>query len=426
MQKFLSAYQILDKIYNQKTYVNIALKNLPKQNSAIVTNMVYGCIENDIELEYIINTLVKKIKDKEVFLLLKLGTYCVLHLNNLPDFYIVNTMVDLTKKLGFSSAAGLVNAVLKKVIKKEYKLPKTNATNYLSVTYSKPQWFIDELIKDYGKDFTTALLQFKPQRKTSIRVNKNLISVEKFKELLLEKNISFEQTKLSNCLYVSYPELLKNQDLNLYYTAQGLSSVFAVDMFDFSGVKTALDACAAPGGKSAYIAEKLGVNGKVESWDIHPHRIELIDKYMLNLQLKNYVAKVKDATVFNKEYFEKFDIVLCDVLCSGSGTFLDKPDVLLNKKPEDIKALNIQQKLILNNCSKYVKKGGQLIYSTCSILKSENEQIIDNFLKENKNFKLDLPEAKNIVFSHIKTNGICLFPHISETEGFFVSKMRKI
>lgn len=416
MKKYYDSYKILSDLYNGK-YLSQAMENLPAENGGFITRVVYGCLEKDIFLDYIIKQLVPKMKDKKLEIVLKIGTYSLLFMDNLPDYSIVNDCVELTRKVGLSSAAGLTNAVLKKVSKGEYRKP---AESNLSAIYSKPQWFINMLTKDYGKEFVKTLFSCDYKNKTTVRINRQTTNDQAFKEQLKALKIPFTSTVLDNALEVDYSRLLKEKSLQDKCTPQTLSSMMVVDCFDIKGNEQALDCCAAPGGKSVYLAEKL-TNGQVYSWDIHPHRVELIKKYANRMKANNILAEVVDSQVYQEKYKEKFDLVLCDVPCSGTGTFYSKPDIFLNRKSGDIAELNELQYAIVSNCSKYLKRGAQLIYSTCSILKAENQGIMQKFLADNPNFRVDLPDIKGC----IKDNGINLFPSTTDTDGFYIMRLIK-
>jgi 16S rRNA (cytosine967-C5)-methyltransferase len=224
------------------------------------------------------------------------------------------------------------------------------------------------------------------------------------------------------------------------FTVQGLASMIVcrlctaddvpkTDCFDRShnnksnGKVEILDVCAAPGGKSVYMAE-LRPDAKITACDIHPHRVELIRKYVKKFNLTNVLARTQDGTVFNPEFERKFDIVLCDVPCSGTGTIDSKPDVMLNRKPSDIEALNNIQLKILNNSAKYVRDGGGLVYSTCSVLRAENDGIIERFLAENAGWEsvdIETLSVPSLVWKH----GRQLLPHLSGTDGFFIAVLKR-
>ncbi len=424
---FFSSYKVLHKVFSKKAFSTLELSrevSSLKENKAIVTKITYGVIEQDIKDTYIIQSLAKKVKDLPVMLVLKIGTYCLLNMDNLPAFAIVNECVKLCKKLKFASASGLVNAVLKKISLNEFTLPaKSNKQEYLSITYSKPMWFVEKMISDYGLEFAENMLSHKLDPFTTVRVNQAKIHTKQFKTLLTNAGVSYNETFFDDALSVDFAKLVNIENLHGMYTIQNLGSMIICRMAQILDGDKILDCCAAPGGKSVYLA-MLNNKGTVESWDIHEHRVELVNKYAQSQGVSNIKTKVYDATILDPSKVEKYDIVVCDVPCSGLGVISSKPDILLNKKPEDIVELAKIQQSILQTCSNYVKPGGQLIYSTCTITKDENQNNIKSFLALNTNFKVELKDFDN--FQYVKDDyGITTFPHISGIDGFFVSRMIK-
>ncbi len=418
--RYTQCLDALSSIYIDGKYIAQAIEPyMSDSNASIITKVVYGVVENDIQLDYIINQLVKKVKDIPVRIVLKIGAYSLGHLDNIPDYAIVNDCVNLVKSVGFGSASGLVNAVLKKISTRAYNMPKVGDKDYLSVTYSIPQWLVDRLVIDYGETVVSILSSDKIP--STVRVNRLKSTDTEFRSLMDNNNIRYLETVLPNCFAVDYKALNKNKSIRALCVPQGLSSMLVIDSFDCQPDMIALDCCAAPGGKSIYLAEKL-TNGHVESWDIHPHRVKLIEDYSKSVGATNVIAKVQDSTIVDPTLFDKFDLVLCDVPCSGIGTMLSKPDVLLNRKEEDIDSLNAIQFKILEVCSQYVKEGGQLIYSTCSILKDENERIVSRFLDGHKDYAIS---PITLPVESIEGIGNTLLPDISRTDGFYIARINR-
>ncbi len=420
-------YKALTSIYKDGVYSNIEINKVlgsVKQDKALITKIVYGTIENDIKLDYILHQLAPKIKDLGVKLILKMGGYMALELKT-PDYAIVNECVKLTKSVGFSSASGLVNAVLKKIINKDYTLPERSLfTKYLSINYSKPEWFVKMVIRDYGKEFAEDFFATNLSNATTVRVNTAVISEAKFKALLRNHNIDYKDTPIGNVLEVDYPKLNNETKLKGMYTVQNIGSVVICESAGVRNGSKILDACAAPGGKTVYLAT-LNQEGSVEAWDLHEHRVELIKKYQERMGLDNISTKVCDATILNKAYIQKFDLVLCDVPCSGLGVVSGKPDILIDKKEQDIASLLEVQYAILDNCSNYVALGGTLVYSTCTINKQENSEVIKRFLTEHKDFKVDLIKPANIKVLEDEY-GFTTLANISKIEGFYVSRLIRV
>ena len=419
------SYNILSKVCLDKSYVSIELnkylnKGARDFNSSLVTKIVYGVLEKDIMLEYFVMQYVNKIPEPKFMILLKMVAYVSKAVNSIPDFALVNEIVKIAKTIDFHKS-GFINAVSKKLILNQIVLPsKQNYSKYLSVKYNYPVWVIEELLKDHDKDFVTDLVSTELTSLTHIRVNEKVISPNDFRDLLDKLNIKHEPSYYDYTMYVDYAELLKHDELKDKYIVQGLPSVVTCNVLGASTGKV-LDVCAAPGGKSVYLAQDNNV--QVYACDIHAHRVELVKKYAKSANVK-LTTFVQDATKTREEWLNAFDYVLCDVPCSNIGVSRKKPDVFLNKTLADVKTLAGLQYLILENSAKYVKKGGILQYSTCTILESENKAIIDKFLKKHQEFELTAIDFGDINISD-KENTYTFYPNLTKTEGFFIGKLKR-
>ena len=419
------SYEILSKVILEKSYVSIELNKYLSQkandfNSAVVTKIVYGVLEKDILLEYFVRSFTPKAPEPKIMILLKIVAYVSKAINSIPHFALVNEIVSIAKKVDFHKS-GFVNAVSKKLISNQVVLPnKKNITKYLSVKYNYPEWIIVELLKEHKLDFVTDLVSVELTNLTHIRVNANLISASKFKHNLKELDIHYEDSLYDYTMYVDYAELLKHSELKDFYVVQGLPSIITCNVLG-ADKGLVLDTCAAPGGKSVYLASNPHI--KVTSCDIHNHRVELIKKYAKSLGVK-LDAVTQDASKLREDWIGKFDFVLCDVPCSNLGVSRKKPDVLLNKTMADVKTLAGLQLKILENSANYVKSGGILQYSTCTILSSENKCVIEKFLKNHSDFELTPIEFENINITN-DNNTYTFYPNLTKTEGFFIGRLRR-
>lgn len=419
------SYKILSKVILEKSYVSIELNKYLSQksndfNSAVVTKIVYGVLEKDILLEYFVRSFTPKAPEPKIMILLKIVAYVSKAINSIPHFALVNEIVSIAKKIDFHKS-GFVNAVSKKLILNQVVLPsKKNITKYLSVKYNYPEWIIVELLKEHKLDFVTDLVSVELTNLTHIRVNLNVISAIDFKNKLKEIDIKFEESLYDYTMYVDYAELLKHSELKDYYIVQGLPSIITCNVLGAEN-GLLLDTCAAPGGKSVYLASNSNI--KVTSCDIHNHRVELIKKYAKSSGVK-LDAVVQDATKLREDWVGKFDFVLCDVPCSNLGVSRKKPDVFLNKTMSDVKTLAGLQLKILENSANYVKSGGILQYSTCTILSSENKVVIDKFLKNHPDFELTPIEFGDINITN-DGNTYTFYPNLTKTEGFFIGRLRR-
>ena len=417
-----TAFEILFEIEKEEAYSNLTInrfleKNRP-DNTAFIRELVYGVLENKILLDYYLDKLIpsgiKKVKKKEATLL-RLGLYQLIFMDSVPDYAAVNETVTLAKKL-VRGREGFINGVLRGYMKKgsEIKLPDEtkDLKHYLSIKYSFPLWLIEKWDKQYGMEECKKLLEASNARpKLSIRINVNKTSREELKDYLEEKGYEVTEGTFSNrTLHVKGSGLLEDERYTEgYFSIQDEASTVAADELGAKPGETVIDVCAAPGGKTSAIAELMGNNGKIYSCDIYEHKLELIDKLADRLGLSIIEPTLLDGTSGKAEWNETADRVLADVPCSGLGVIRRKPEIKY-KDITDFRELVQIQKKILENASKYVKSGGTLVYSTCTINKDENELQVKEFLDNNKEFEF-VSEKQ--------------FLPTEDIDGFYVCKMIK-
>lgn len=415
-------YDILKQVYFQNTYANILLNTYKSDdvNFGLITKMVYGVIERDIYLDYVVKQNVKNVPKPSIMLVLKLGTYVLQNINSIPSYAVVSELVNIVKLDSDKYVAGFVNATLKNISQKSVKLPpkSINICKYYSIKYSYPEWIISKLLDVFNESELEKFFEAKTTDLTHVRILKDK---DDFIKLLDNNQILYQPSRLDDCLYVDYAKLLNYNQTASYYVVQGLPSIVCAKALKAAPNSLVLDCTGAPGGKSAVVAS-CDSSISVTCADIHSHRVLLISNYMKKLGLNNVLALRQDATVYREDWKEKFDFVLCDVPCSGVGVINKKPDILLNRERQDITALASTQFKILSNNAKYVKHGGVLQYSTCSILRQENEDVVNRFLTANDDFYLTDIDTFGVP---VKTqNKMCTFyPHISGTEGFFIARL---
>jgi len=416
-----AALLALYEIEYDGAYSNMAVKAaLPKlddnRDKGLVTQLVYGVVRRKLTLDYIISRYSKvKIKklSKYVLILLRMGVYQLYFTDKIPESAAVNESVKLAKKY-CGKSAGFVNGILHSVIrgKDTLEYPKDKIEN-LSVRYSFPEEMV-ELFWETG--FCQELLEaLNKEPETTVRVN-----TLKNEELETQCEISpvFDGAKILKGTDVAQnPDYQKGRII-----PQDIAAMMAAIALSPKPDDTCIDMCAAPGGKTTHLAELMENRGKIYAFDIHPHKIEIINKNAERMGISIIEAKLGDALELNKELVEEADKVLCDVPCSGLGIIRRKPDIKWNK--DNIEALPEIQYQILENASKYLKPGGELVYSTCTILKRENEDVVLRFLEENQDFELssiDLPGK----LKRENKGYITLYPNIDGTDGFFICKIKR-
>lgn len=437
--------KMLLAVYKDKQFSNTVkgkyLEKLEdKRERALATRMFEGCIERGIELDYIINrfskTPVKKMKPV-IAAILRMTVYQLRFMDKIPDGAACNEAVKLAKKYGFTGLSGFVNGVARSVARAEeviYPEKEKNLTEYLSVVYSIPTTLVEQMLLQYGAEaseriFAAFLSEEKP---LSIRRMRNSIDVEQLVARLQEEEITVEQGAYSEDALLLYgidaPERLPLFSEGAFYI-QDESSMQAVLAAGLAGNETVLDLCAAPGGKTIMAADILMSRGTgmVYSRDVSEGKVALIEENVKRCRLTNVSVSCKDATRFYKEDEARYDVVLADVPCSGLGIIGKKPDIKLFMTEEQQKELCVLQKDILQNAVRYVKPGGVLIFSTCTLNKDENMGGYC-WLKEQYGM---IPEslepyiAKELWTDTIKDGYLQMLPGICKTDGFFVARFRK-
>ncbi len=396
------ALKALYDIDVNETYINAALKaalsdkELSASDRGLVTELIYGIIANKTALDFIISKYSKvKIKKMTPWVLniLRMGVFQIHYMDKIPHSAACNESVKLANKYSHRAGSGFVNGVLRAVSrgKDAFQFPKmNNAAEELSIKYSYPLWMTDRLIKEYGEERCEEL--FKENMKSHgafIRVNSLKATDDEMIDMLKNEGISCEKTEVENCLKVTGRINVESSDAYKrgLYSLQNISSQRAVAALDPMSGETVIDMCAAPGGKSCAIAEMMKNKGKIFSFDVFEHKVELIKKSAERLGIDIIDAKVHDARIKLQEFEESADRVLADVPCSGLGVVHKKPDIKWKRKETDIEELCKLQKDILETAVAYVKKGGTLVYSTCTILPEENRLRIDEFLECHTEFR---------------------------------------
>ncbi len=432
------AFDALLKVYKDSAYSNLIVDSLLKENpglderdKAFICNIVYGTLDRLILIDYNLGLYltqpVKKLKP-ELHTVLRMGTYQLLFMDKVPSRAAVNESVNLAKVNKSNFAASMVNAVLRRVADNGLRLPDfpENSSEYLSVKYSCPEWLISLWINAYGYENAVQLAEKALEAPPLvIRCNTTRISVDDLINKLSEENVTAEKSDLlPNALFinasVAVDELEAYKD-GLFHVQDSASQICCLAV-DAKPGETVFDLCSAPGGKAFTIAEMMENTGVVRAFDIYQSRVELIKKGAERLGLSNVYSYLSDASIYNENY-GLADKVLCDVPCSGLGIIRRKPEIRF-KKSEDIDNLPNLQYRILCNATRYLKDGGRLIYSTCTLNPKENSDVCDRFLNEHPGFSLVniLPSLPR--FSD-EEKYLTLMPHIHSTDGFFVAVFEK-
>ncbi len=384
------------------TYTNAALNSalssteLELCDRGFVTELIYGVVSNKTAIDFIISKY-SKIKIKKmspwVLSILRMGIFQIYYMERIPYSAACNEAVKLAKKYSHRAGTGFVNGVLRSFAREvdSFQFPdgKSHA-EYLSLKYSYPLWMTEKLISEYGAERCEELYEENSKAHgVFLRVNTHKVSTDELIERLKNEGVNCEKTHIDGCLKMM--GRLSIDKSNAYreglYSLQNISSQMAVAALAPKSGDTVIDMCAAPGGKSCAIAEKMENYGKILSFDVFEHKVDLINKSAQRLGIDIIDARLQDGTVCLTELENSADCVLADVPCSGFGVIHKKPDIKWRRTEADIEELCKIQKQILKNAAAYVKSGGTLVYSTCTILPEENRLQIDEFLKNNSEFK---------------------------------------
>lgn len=419
---------------------------LSKQDRAFITRMVEGVTEYQVKLDYVINlyskTKVNKCKPL-IRCLLRMGVYQILYMDSVPCEAACNESVKLAKQKGFHNLSGFVNGVLRSVVRNKdhivFPSKKEDLTGYLSVTYSMPQWIVEQMIEWYGVEKTKVILQASLETADlTVRVNTAKISAKELTEQLVSKKV--EVTKgyyaedalhLNNINYVKRLPGFKNGEFFVQDESSMLLYTACAPEAEFKRVNGeklhVLDLCAAPGGKCTHFAQKLGERAEIEARDLSEKKVSLIEENIERLGFSNITTKVSDALILDKEMESWADIVIADLPCSGLGILSKKNDIKYHLKKEQLTELTNLQRNILANAATYVKPGGILLYSTCTINPSENienaEWFLSHFSFEKEDITANLPEEVKAFIT--EAYQLQMLPGYVRCDGFFIAKFRK-
>lgn len=430
------AVKLLDKTFRSGSYSNIQLNagldssDLDDRGKRLCSAIYYGVIQTKISLDYVIGRLSKRPIEKMdsiVVNILRAGIYQLAYMDLVPDNAAVNESVKLAKKFGKTSAAGMVNAVLRNFIRQEKKVYEGEVDNVkaMSIVYSCPEELVKSLTNDYGKDFAFHFLAHsleKPAvclRRNQLRCDAKELQKAMGKIKLLSGGIP----ELPEC-----SQVIEGGDVTAtkafgkgFFHVQGMASQYCCKALAPTENDLVLDICAAPGGKTFTMAEMMNGKGKIYAFDLHEKRAELIRKGAERLGLTNIQAAAGDATKYNADLPE-FTKILCDVPCSGYGVIRKKPEIKY-KPISDFARLPEIQYSIAENALRYLAVGGEMVYSTCTVRKAENDEVVERLLREHPEIEpVELPEMLLREFGTKAT----LSPMYGFDDGFFVAKFRKI
>ncbi len=416
-------------------YLNSAIRRegLDSREGALALRLCYGVLQNrllcDFYLSHFCTTPLKKLED-HVLNTLRMGLYQLLFLDKIPNSAAVNESVKLAKKYGKNPrSSGLVNAVLRAVIRNQQNLPSVpekDPAERLSIQYSHPQWLVKELCEILTEKDTERFLKANnTEAPVTLQINPLKTSLQAVQENWEGPGNLTVHKWLPDCLQVDHGgdlEKVKGWSEGQFWVQDPAAKLAVMAAGPQKGWRV-LDACSAPGGKSFAAAALMENEGSIHACDIHQRKLSLVEKGAARLGFTCIQTEIQDAGTRRGEWEGQFDLVIADLPCSGMGVIRKKPDIRYHA-PDSMKRLPEIQKRLLNNLSHYVKPGGILLYSTCTILKRENEEVVASFLTDRRDFSL---EAFSLPCPLGNASGgmLTLWPQIQGTDGFFIARMRR-
>ncbi|MCI9133355.1 MAG: 16S rRNA (cytosine(967)-C(5))-methyltransferase RsmB [Lachnospiraceae bacterium] len=434
------------EVTSGKEFCHIALRQvldkyqyMEKQQRAFLTRVTEGTLERMLELDYILDQFSKvPVRKMKPFIrnLLRMSVYQMKYMDRVPDAAVCNEAVKLARKKGFANLTGFVNGVLRSIARglEELKYPEDlpgREAEYLSVRYSMPQWITEKWLEEYGRSVTESMLaSFLEPSGTTIRVNTQRISPGELQKRLQAQGIQTEEEPgLPYALHIEgYDSLGRIPAFRegLFFV-QDVSSMLAVEAAKAEKDSFCLDVCAAPGGKAMQLSMLLEGSGSVEARDLTDYKVRSIEENVERLQVANVRGRVYDARILDTAMIEKADVVLADLPCSGLGVLGRKPDIKYRTSLESLASLAELQRQILDTVWQYVKPGGTLIYSTCTVNPQENEENVSWFLQKYP-FQLEAlpPVFAGFADEEACRRGMCqLLPGDRRTDGFFIARLRR-
>ncbi|WP_105993015.1 16S rRNA (cytosine(967)-C(5))-methyltransferase RsmB [Staphylococcus simulans] len=425
-----AAFETLLSINQDKAYSNLKINEVLKESElsradkGLFTELVYGTLKHKFTLDYYLKPFVQTRIKGWMRTLLWMSIYQYKYLDKIPDHAIINEAVEIAKQRGGLHNSKVVNGILRNMMRSVLPDPSEikDDQQRIAIEYSLPKWIVKHWVTHHGLETTEAIAKSLIERPgQTVRVNTNRTTVEDAISRLEKEEYEVQQDNdIAYCLHIYGRPVVESRAFkDGYVSIQDKSSMFVAEILAPTEGEMILDACSAPGGKACQTAELLQGTGQVDATDIHEHKIELIEHNIKKLRLKNVHAFQHDAT---QPYDKKYDKILVDAPCSGLGVLRHKPEIKYAQTKDTVDGLVELQLEIMNNIKDFVKPGGVIVYSTCTIEQMENENVIYTFLKQNKDFEFE-------PFSHPRTGEkvktLQILPQDFNSDGFFITKIRR-
>jgi 16S rRNA (cytosine967-C5)-methyltransferase len=435
-----TAVTLLSRIGDQGGYSHLLLdktiqtKGFDSRDTALLTEIVYGTLSYKLTLEYFLRQFVNKKLENWARWLLLSAFYQMYVLDRVPDHAVIHESVEIAKQRGHKGIASLVNAVLRNVQRKGFPNLDNiqDPAERISLETSHPKWLVERWISQYGEKTAREMCAVNQVEKPiSVRVQPMLTTREAAMEELASQGFTVRASAINpQGIIIEKGNILKSDlFLSNQVTVQDQTSMLAGQMVDAAPGMTVLDACSAPGGKTTHVAETMENEGKLFAYDLHAKKAKQVSQKAEKLKLTIIEANQADARHLQETHApETFDRILLDAPCSGLGVLRGKPDIKYHKSEQDVLSLASIQAELLHDVAPLLKVGGKLVYSTCTVDKAENEQVVQSFLAEHPNYEVDpafqheLPQAVQDA-PGLSSNGLQIFPQDFDTDGFFLVRL---
>ncbi|GAV23723.1 16S rRNA (cytosine(967)-C(5))-methyltransferase RsmB [Carboxydothermus pertinax] len=396
--------KILVEVEKNHSYANLLLpkviKKLPKKEDRdFVLELTYGVIKQIMFLDYMAEKLLKKRSKLPPFVVnaLRVGLYQLYFLDKVPTYAAINETVEAVKK-NYREFSGLVNGVLRNFLRNKdeiIKVTSEDSVKYLAITYSHPEWMVERWLKQFGYSRTEEILKYNNGHPNlALRINTLKVAPKAYGKLLTEKGINFKSLPFVPEAIIILDRIgvteLPGFNEGLFYI-QDIGSILIAYLVNPEPNSVGIDACAAPGGKTTHLAQLMQNQGVIYAFDLHSHRIKLVEENARRLGVEIIRCATADATKLRLPEENRIDWILADVPCSGTGVLARRPDARWQKSPDEIIKLSQYQLEILTHLAMLLPPGGIIVYSTCSLEYEENEGVIENFFKRHSNFTLIKP-----------------------------------
>ena len=434
------ALKVIRQVTEQGAYASLALDaalngcGLIAADRRLVSRLVYDTLDRMIYLDWVLGQVMAR-DDTDIKLrnILRLGACQILLEDRIPESAATNTCVQLCTELGMEGLKGVCNGILRNLIRKKDEIvfpdPENEPDKAASIRYSLPEWLWKRLRESYGEEEAAKIASFRTQDEGwTLRPNLTKMDDAGFETLLDKKIWEKEKLDVPHAWRVrGAMDIAKDADFRSgNFSIMSPSSMMACQALGARRGQQILDCCAAPGGKTCYIAEMMAGTGRVQAWDIHEHRTGLIEAQAKRLALENIRPMVRDAAKRREDLAQAMDGVLLDAPCSGLGVLAEKPDIKLRVSEESIGELTALQRKLLDTVCEYVKPGGILVYSTCSILPEEDEGQIEAFLERHPEFEAEeLPDTIPEKYRQHRKYGLQLLTYRDGVEGFYICRMKR-